>query len=335
MLHELLAYFAGSLMLFALSAQGLFIAVSVVAFLSAAAIWWACGAFGRLWYVKFKRRPMHWFLTFVASTGTFLFVFLFAASAFAPQITMVSALVWRTQLSFDTFWGEKVFEECYDSVKSAGYENEATFPALGEGPIPLTHDESRRILAAIEAEAAHEHFRAHRPLLSRAFWQDPSHGEEKIYRHMLAHFSGNAGESTGKSADAILVDIAETLPYAEEFLSELDKAASADGLLAFFLRGVGITSGLENRMSRFDNTIEKIEASEAEGRGSTTNASMHHAILANEILMEAIVEADRIKTILVLSLIGLLLLFLLIPFGTIAIAARREADLSQNQPVQY
>lgn len=334
MLHELLAYFAGSLMLFGLTAQGWFTVVAITSILSGFLVWWGCGAFGTLWYTPFTRRPIHWLWSGLASVTSVLFAWLLAASVYVPQISAVSALVWRAELTFDERFSQKNYEEAYKAVKEAGYEDFTDYPMDG-GRIPTLHPESIRIVSRITASGGHRHFQERRPLLSKVYWSNPRGAADKIEQRTLRHFQGETGQSAGESSAEILLDIAKDVPMWSSFVAEIDSAVVRRGALAWLLEGVGINPGIRQKLSSVDTSLRSIESDQAQVGHSSSLLAMDYAILANEILIEAREKGDRVRRLVILCLVGLWILALGIPLGLIAMAARREADLSRHQPVHY
>jgi hypothetical protein len=334
MLHELLAYFAGSLMLFALSSKGWFTVIGITSILTGFLVWWGCGVFGTLWYTPFTRRPIHWLWSGLASVASVLFVWLFAASAYVPQISAVSALVWRAELTFDPQWKDENFENLYKAVKEAGYEDFTNYP-VDKGVIPLNHPESIRISSRVTAGDAHRHFRTERPLLSQAYWSSPAEAAKKIEQRNLRHFQGETDQSAGDYSAEILLDIAKDVPVWSNFIAEIDRVLAGGGVLAWLLEGAGIKRGVGLNLSRVDDTLKSIEKEQAEKGQSTSLLAMDYAILANEILIEAREKGGRVRRLVILCLVGLWILALGIPLGLIGMAARREADLSRHQPAIY
>jgi len=334
MLHELLAYFAGSLILFALSSKGWFTVVGISSVLVAAVVWWGCGVFGALWYTPFTRRPVHWLWSGLAAASSILFVWLLAASAYVPQISAVSALVWRAELTFDKRWGEENFRKVYEAVEKAGHEDFTNYP-FEEGIVPTSHPESIRISAKTTAENAHRHFRTRRPLLSRAYWSNPSAAAKMIEQRSIRHFQGETGQKAGESSVEILLDITEDIPVWAPFLAEINRAATGGGLLGWLLEGAGIDRGIGGKMGVFDERLRSIEEAQAEAGSSKSLLDMDYAILANEILVEAREKGYRVRRLVTICLVGLWVIALGIPFTLIGQAARREADLTRHQPVRY
>jgi hypothetical protein len=334
MLHELFAYFAGSLMLFALSSKGWFTVVGITSLLVGAGVWWGCGAFGVLWYTPFRRRSAHWLWSGLASAASVLFVWLLAASAYVPQISAVSALVWRAELTFDQRWGDENFKKVYEAVKKAGHEDFTNYP-FEKGSVPTNHPESIRISAKTTAENAHRHFRMRRPLLSRAYWSSPAAAAKLIEQRTLRHFQGETGQSAGESSAGILLDIAKDVPVWSLFIAKVDREAASGGIIGLLLEGAGIAKGIGGKMGSIDEELRSIEAKQAESGQSSSLLAMDYAILANEIVKEAREKGGRVRRIVILCLVALWGLAVGIPLCLIGMAARREADLSRHQPVVY
>jgi len=330
MLHELLAYFAGSLMLFALSSKGWFTVIAITSLLTGAAVWWGCGVFGKLWYTPFTRRPIHWFWTVLASVFSILFVWLLAASAYVPQISAVSALVWRAELSFDEEWKAETFREVYDAVKEAGYEDFAKHP-FEKGVVPTNDPESVRIKSKILADNAHLYFRERRPLLSRAYWSSPTLAAKKIEQRTNSFFKGEPMPLAGESSIGMLIDVGKQVPMWSGFLSQIDSQMENGGLLRWVLEGAGIDSAIGEWMKEVEEEVAKTEAKLAAGDRSTYHFAMDYAILANEIVKDALVKGDRVRWIVILCIAGLWAITVGLPLTMIGTAARREADLSLHQ----
>jgi len=332
MVYELLAYYAGSLILFYLSSKGVFIAVGLVSLLVGAAAWWVCGIFGRLWYVAFRRNPLHWMCSGFAAVVSVLFVWVVAASAYVPQVAMVSTLVWRAELAVDAKWRTATFRKIYEAVKEAGHEDFTKHPPPPAGEtIPASHAESKRLSASIAAGEVHRHFRERRPLLSRVFWSDPAASAERTFDDMNGARGGAAPSDTKASLD-LLLDIAADIPLWSQFLEEIDGAVDSGGILGWYFEEIGAEKGIRAAVTAFDEALGK--AAEATGQKAEGSIPLDrsHALLANEILQEARDKSGRVRAVLILGAVASWVLLLVLPLAVIGRAARREADLGLNRP---
>lgn len=329
--YEALAYFVGSLLLFALSSKAVFITVGIFSVLAGVLVGWIFSFYGTLWYKRFRRNLAHSIWTGLASLVSVLGVWMVAASAYAPQIALVSVLLWRAELTFDSEWSTETFAKAYQEVKRAGHEDFSNYPPPPEGTrIPADHPESNRIWAAITSEQVHAHFDRRRPLLSLVLGGDADGDAEKLIEHRMKQLSADGATSSGMASLDILLDLAEEIPAWSLFLGKLDAAVEAGGPVGRYLANLGVSrEGLRSAMESIDRELERIEGRQNNEKGKTM-VDFAYSVVANEILEDARAESARVRIALVAGIVAVWGLILAIPFLLIGRAARNEADLTRH-----
>jgi hypothetical protein len=142
----------------------------------AAAFWWACSGFSRLWNTRWQLKPLHHCLCALAALLTFTAATLFASLRFAKDAALQSIENWQSEINHDAPWEGEVFQNAYNDIKAQGKEDFSAFPppSAGGNTVPVSHPESKFRVAEIYADAACKHFTVHHAFLGRVIWPPAS-----------------------------------------------------------------------------------------------------------------------------------------------------------------
>lgn len=169
MTQDLLSLLGGCIFLFAVNDRPQFGATLLTGILLAAACWYGCGAFSRLWNLRYRVTLTHHFLCAVSAVLTLVFVLLFVALRHAREAAYLSVESWQLQINMDAAWADRTYATAWQEVKSLGLENFDKIPPPGMPGthIPTVKPASIHLTAATYAEASVEHFNKSRPFLSK------------------------------------------------------------------------------------------------------------------------------------------------------------------------
>jgi hypothetical protein len=166
--RDLSSLLAGCVGLLASMEPKVFLLAILVGILLAAACWIACLYFSRLWNLAFHMTPTHHLLAGVAAIVTLLFTVLFVSLKYTEEAALASIYLWQEQINRDMLWSSQVFAQAYEAVRRLNIEDfsQDPPPQTGGHLIPVSHDESRKLVASIYADGACRHFNTHRSFLS-------------------------------------------------------------------------------------------------------------------------------------------------------------------------
>jgi hypothetical protein len=149
---------------------GLFAVTFLAGIVLSAVCWWVCTNYSRLWNRSFRITRFHHVLCACAALLTLVFCVLFVSLRYAKLVAQQAIEEWSLEIRSSTFQ-DQVYRKTYDMVKATNLEDfrNSHTPRPGErGLIPLTQDESRRILASVPGDEAAQLFREENPFLGQA-----------------------------------------------------------------------------------------------------------------------------------------------------------------------
>jgi hypothetical protein len=152
---------------FTLDRQG-FVLALVIGVVLAALLWVACSNFSKLWNFRFRTKPVHHLLCFVAAALTLVSTVLFAALKYTKEAAYASLQAWEVQINLDEPWADLTYAAAFEEVRSLGIEDfsKVPLPGLPGTFVPTTSDQSIFSVASVYANGAASHFKHSRQFLS-------------------------------------------------------------------------------------------------------------------------------------------------------------------------
>jgi hypothetical protein len=136
----------------------------------AAACWWICTHYSRLWNLTFRITPLHQALCAGAAVLTLVFWMLFVSLQYTKQVAQDAIDAWHRKVESDPVFHRQVKQRIYYMVKATNQEDFSRYPApetvTGEALVPVSKPGSRKILASVTANEALKLFRQQNPFLS-------------------------------------------------------------------------------------------------------------------------------------------------------------------------
>jgi hypothetical protein len=136
----------------------------------AAACWWICTHYSRLWNLTFRITPLHQILCAGAAVLTLVFWILFVSLQYTKQVAQDAIDTWHRQVESDPVFHRQVKQRIYYMVKATNQEDFRRYPApetvVGEPLVPISKPGSKKILATVTANEALKLFRQENPFLS-------------------------------------------------------------------------------------------------------------------------------------------------------------------------
>jgi hypothetical protein len=136
----------------------------------AAACWWICTHYSRLWNLTFRITRLHQVLCAGAAVLTLVFWILFVSLQYTKQVAQDAIDAWQQEVRTDPVFHRQVKQRIYYMVKATNQEDFRKFPppetVTGEPLVPVSQPGSKKILASITSNEALKLFRQKNPFLS-------------------------------------------------------------------------------------------------------------------------------------------------------------------------
>ncbi|MGA3223474.1 MAG: hypothetical protein ABSC65_06910 [Acidobacteriaceae bacterium] len=136
----------------------------------AAACWWICTHYSRLWNLTFRITRLHQILCAGAAALTLVFWILFVSLQYTRQVAQDAIDGWHREVESDPVFHRQTKQRIYYMVKATNQEDFRKYPApetvAGEALVPVSKPGSKKILASVIANEALKRFRQEQPFLS-------------------------------------------------------------------------------------------------------------------------------------------------------------------------
>jgi len=150
-----------------------------------------CTRYSFLWNKAYNLTTTHRALAGISALFTFVFILVFVACYFLKKIAMDKITHWSNMRMADKQWVYDLTKEAYYKVKEAGLENsnlKNLDPANNTVTIPVTKDETRKLIAHSFADHAVQDFQQTCPFLSEVIWADSGIATSAVDNDIKGYF---------------------------------------------------------------------------------------------------------------------------------------------------
>jgi hypothetical protein len=163
----------------------------------AAACWWVCTHYSRLWNLKFHITRLDQVLCAGAALLTLVFWMLFVSLQYTKQVAQNAIYTWQKEVRTDPVFRRQVKRRIYYMVKATNQEDFRNYPTpevvTGEPLVPVSKLGSKRILASVTANEALKLFSLQNPFLSRVLSLPATIPESVMVTDITNYFANRHG----------------------------------------------------------------------------------------------------------------------------------------------